>query len=110
MLVDLTTQSTEGTDIVNKIRHNYNGDSLFKPILKNPTQFRHFKIKGLIYLKEQGKSLLCIPKIIIEGHSAQEIVISEAHLVYLRDHIWWHDMVSDTRAFARLVRRAGEAS
>jgi RNase H-like domain found in reverse transcriptase len=70
-LVDLTTQSTEGTDIVNKIRHNYDGDSLFKPILKNPTQFRNFEIKeGLIYLKEQGKSLLCIPKIIIEGHSA----------------------------------------
>jgi Integrase zinc binding domain/RNase H-like domain found in reverse transcriptase len=110
-LFDLTTQSTEGTDIVNEIRHNYDGNSLFKPILKNPTQFRNFEIKeGLIYLKEQGKSLLCIPKIIIEGHSAREIIISEAHSVlahlganktldYLRDHVWWRDMVSDTRAF-----------
>jgi hypothetical protein len=71
ILINLTTQSTEETDIVNKIRHNYDGDSFFKPILKNPTQFRNFEIKErLIYLKEQEKSLLCIPKIIIEGHSA----------------------------------------
>jgi Integrase zinc binding domain len=107
MLIDLTTQSIEGIDIVNKLRHKYNGDSLFEPILKNPTQFRNFEVEEeLIYLKEQRKRLLCIPKIIIEGHSAWEIIISKAHSVlahlgasktldYLRDHIWWRDMVSD---------------
>lgn len=50
------------------------------------------------------------PKVLIQGRSAREIVISEAHsmlahlganktLDYLRDHVWWKDMVSDVRAF-----------
>ena len=46
------------------------------------------------------------PKAVIQGHSAWELVISEAHsmlahlganktLDYLRDHVWWKDMVSN---------------
>ena len=108
-LVDLT--SADGIDFVNEIRHKYGEDSLFKPILKNPAQFRNFEVEdGLIYLKEQGRKLLCISKIIIQGCSTQEIIISEAHsmlahlrasktLDYLQDHTWWHDMVSDMKAF-----------
>jgi hypothetical protein len=110
-IIDLTTQSTSGLDFVNEIRHKYHRDLLFEPILKNPTQFRNFEVEnGLIYLKEQGRKLLCIPKNIIQGRSAREIVISEAHLMlahlrasktlsYLKDHVWWHDMVSDTKSF-----------
>ena len=46
----------------------------------------------------------------LQGCSAREIIISEAHsmlahlgahktLDYLQDHVWWKDMVSDTKAF-----------
>ena len=110
-LIDITSQSIDGIDLVNEIRHKYGGDSLLEPILKNPSQFRNFRVEnGLLFLKEQGRELLCIPKLVIWGHSAREIVISEAHLAlahlgankmlnYLRDHVWWHDMVSDTKAF-----------
>jgi Integrase zinc binding domain len=110
MLIDLTT-STEGINLVEQIRHQYETDALFGLILRNPAQFRNFEMEnGLVHLKEQGKRLLCIPKIIIEGRSAREIIISEAHsmlahlgasktLDYLRDHVWWRDMVSDTKAF-----------
>jgi len=54
--------------------------------------------------------VLCIPKVIIKGRSAREIVILEAHsmlahlgaskmLNYLRDQVWWKDMVLDTKSF-----------
>jgi hypothetical protein len=69
-IVDLTTQSTSGLDFVNKIRNKYHGDLLFEPILKNSTQFRNFEVdNGLIYIKKQGRKLLCIPKSIIQGCS-----------------------------------------
>ena len=109
MLVDL--MSADGVDIVNEIRHKYGEDSLFKLILENPAQFRNFEVEnGLIYLKEQGRKLLCIPRIIIQGCSTQEIIKSEAHSIlvhlrasktldYLRDHAWWCDMVLDMKAF-----------
>ena len=35
----------------------------------------------VIYLKEHEKQALCIPKVVIQGQSAHEIVISEAHLI-----------------------------
>jgi DNA-directed RNA polymerase len=80
MFINLIAQSTEEIDIVSKIRHKYNGDSLFESIVKNPDQFRNFEVEeSLIYLKKQRKWLLYIPKIIIQGHSAQKIIISEAH-------------------------------
>ena len=63
-----------------------------------------------IYLKEAESKVLCIPKILIKGHSAREIVISKAHsllahlgvrkmLNYLHDHVWWKDIVADTKAY-----------
>ena len=109
MLIDLT--STDGINFVNKIRHKYSKDSLFKPILKNPAQFRNFEVEDdLIYLKEHGRKLLCIPRIVIQECSTQGIIISEAHsmLAHLRaskmlddlqDHAWWCDMVSDMKVF-----------
>ncbi|KAF8814451.1 hypothetical protein BYT27DRAFT_7021729, partial [Phlegmacium glaucopus] len=66
-----------------------------------PGDFRNFEIiDQLVYLKESDRQVLCIPKILIQGRSAREIVISEAHsmlahlgasktLDYLRDHVWW---------------------
>ena len=50
------------------------------------------------------------PKALVDGRSAHEIIISEAHSLlahlgtsktasYLRDHVWWKSMVADTRAF-----------
>ena len=63
-----------------------------------------------MYLKVQECKLLCIPNIIIRGRNTCEIVLSEAHsllahlganktLDYIRDHLWWKTMVSDTKAF-----------
>ena len=84
---------------------------MFKSILERPKDFRNFEVnEQLIYLKDSEKRVLCIPKVVIQGHSVREIVILEAHSIlahlgasktidYLRDHVWWRDMVSDVKAF-----------
>jgi hypothetical protein len=110
-LLNSVSQSLEGLDLLAELQGKYELDPTFQTILKRPNDFRNFKVEGhLIYLKELEKRVLCIPKALIQGRSAREIVISEAHsmlahlgpnktLDYLRDHVWWKDMVSDVKAF-----------
>jgi Integrase zinc binding domain/RNase H-like domain found in reverse transcriptase len=109
-LVDVL-QNDAGIDVLNELKGHYKDDTLFKSIMEKPKEFRNFQIRnGLIYLKLEGKSLLCIPKILIKGRNIHEIIISEAHSIlahlganktlnYLRDHVWWKGMVADTKAY-----------
>ena len=111
LLLNIASQSLQGLDLLAELRGKFAADPAFQPILERPNDFRNFEVKGqLVYLKVEDKTLLCIPKIMIQGRSAREIVISEAHSMlahlgasktidYLRDHVWWKDMVSDIRAF-----------
>ena len=104
-------QENLGLDIWSELRGKYLDDSFFRTILEKPNEFRNFESKeGLIYLKENDRRVLCIPKVTIQGRSAREIVIAEAHSMlahlgasktidYLRDHVWWRDMVSDVKAY-----------
>ena len=99
------------TAIIKELKGNYSKDPFFDLIIKKPLEDRNFRVEeGLVYLKDQENELLCIPKLLINGRSAREVVISEAHsmlahlganktLDYLREHVWWKDMVSDTKAF-----------
>lgn len=90
----------------------YVNDTTFAKILEEPKHFKNFKIhEGLIYLLDKDRELLCIPdKAIVEGRTIREIVISEAHSLlahlgpaktvsYLRDHVWWKDIVKDVKAY-----------
>ena len=107
----LLTQSSLGIDLLSEIRGNYNIDPFFRVILEQPKDFRNFEEKDqLLYLKEHEKRVLCITKILIQGRNVREIVISEAHSMlahlgasktvdYLRDHVWWRDLVTDVKAF-----------
>ena len=75
--------------------------------------FRNFEVdKGWIYLKERNKRLLCIPDVWIGQRKARELAISEAHsllahlgssktVAYLRDYVWWKELVLETEAFCR---------
>jgi len=110
-LVDFVSSSNEGIDILKELTGKYINDPFFEKIIKKPNEFRNFEVENeLVYLKEKESRVLCIPKVIIKGRSAREIVISEAHsmlahlgasktLDYLRDQVWWRDMVSDTKSF-----------
>ena len=107
----LLTQDNLGIDLVAELRGKYTEDSFFRAILDRLKEFRNFEVDNeLIYLKENDNRVLCIPKVLVQGRSAREIIISEAHsmlahlganktLDYLRDHIWWKDMVAEVKAF-----------
>ena len=111
MLLNVVSQSLQGLDLLEEIHGKFELDPTFQPIIAKPKEFRNFEVDGqLVYLKKQRKRVLCIPKISIQGRSAHEIVISEAHsllahlgasktLDYLKDHCWWKNMVSDVQAF-----------
>ena len=104
-------QNNLGLDIWSELRGRYHEDPFFRAILQKPKGFRNFKSKDrLIYLKENDKTVLCIPKVVIKGRSAREVVIAKAHSMlahlganktigYLRDHTWWKDMVSDVKVY-----------
>ena len=110
-LVTFVSQDMQGVDLLKELRGRYQSDPTFQSILSRPSEFRNFEVDGqLIYLKKSGRRVLCIPKVTIQGRSAREIVIAEAHsmlahlgasktLDYLRDHVWWKDMVSEVKAF-----------
>ncbi|KAF9550747.1 hypothetical protein CPC08DRAFT_612805, partial [Agrocybe pediades] len=100
-LVQFMSSTSDSIDLVKEIRARYSEDTFFSSILVKPQEFRNFTVdKGLVYLTEKNKKLLCIPKGIINGRSIQEVVISEAHSLlahlganktidYLKDHVWW---------------------
>jgi hypothetical protein len=104
-------ESDADIDLLKELRGHYEDDPIFRTILDRPKDFRNFEVKDkIVYLKLNGKCLLCIPKVTINGRSVHEIIISEAHsllahlganktLNYLRDHVWWKDMVSHTKAY-----------
>ena len=103
--------SDAGIDLLKELKGHYQDDPMFRSILDKPKDFRNFEVKDdLIYLKMNGHNLLCIPKTTINGRNVYEIIISEAHSMlahlgasktvnYLRDHVWWKDLVSDTKAY-----------
>ena len=111
-LVDWIRDRSHHSDLLDAVRKGYEHDRTFKRILEAPNQFKNFETKdGLIYLKDKGYQLLCIPAdMIINGKSLREVFISEAHsllahlssvktLAYLRDHVWWKTMSEDVQRF-----------
>ena len=110
-LLNVISESTDGIDFIRELKGKYTDDPLFKTIIDKPREYKNFLVEnGLVYLKSQGHKLLCIPNILIGKRTAREIVLTEAHsllahlganktLDYIRDHLWWKTMVSDTKAF-----------
>lgn len=110
-LLTVLSQAEDGLDFENSIRNKYNDDVFFKRMISSPNEFKNFSVEdGLIYLKENTNKVLCIPRTIIQGRNAREIVITEAHsllahlgpnktLSYLRSHVWWKEMAADVTAY-----------
>ncbi|KAG9227856.1 hypothetical protein CCMSSC00406_0008678 [Pleurotus cornucopiae] len=110
-LIHVVAESPQGVNLEEVLRFRYLEDPLFKAIVDKPKDFRNFKVSdGLIYLNEKERTVLCIPRITHEGRNLREIVIAEAHSLlahlstnktvdYLRDSVWWKDIVSDTRHY-----------
>ena len=79
-LLDIVSQSLQGLDLPAELRGKYKQDTMFKPIIARPNEFRNFEVDGqLIYLRKADARLLCIHKVLIQGRSVREIIIAEAH-------------------------------
>ena len=110
-LPEVLLETADGIDLFKEIKGRYMEDNVFRSVIEKPKDFRNFEVKdGLIYIKMAGQALLCIPKILVKGRSVRELIISEAHsilahlgtnktLSYIRDHVWWKEMVPDIRAY-----------
>ncbi|KAI0077428.1 hypothetical protein K474DRAFT_1596014, partial [Panus rudis PR-1116 ss-1] len=93
--------ASEGIDLEGALRNRYVEDPFFKTVLENSKHYKNFVPRdGLIFIRERGVELLCIPDVLVNGRSAREIVILHAHsllahlgtyktLGLLRDHVWW---------------------
>ncbi|CAG7852966.1 Transposon Ty3-I Gag-Pol polyprotein AltName: Full=Gag3-Pol3; AltName: Full=Transposon Ty3-2 TYA-TYB polyprotein; Contains: RecName: Full=Capsid protein; Short=CA; AltName: Full=p24; Contains: RecName: Full=Spacer peptide p3; Contains: RecName: Full=Nucleocapsid protein p11; Short=NC; Contains: RecName: Full=Ty3 protease; Short=PR; AltName: Full=p16; Contains: RecName: Full=Spacer peptide J; Contains: RecName: Full=Reverse transcriptase/ribonuclease H; Short=RT; Short=RT-RH; AltName: Full=p55; Contains: Re len=106
-LTYLVNQAEEGISLPGGLRGRYSDDSFFAPIAENPVGYNHFMLDdGLLYHKTDGKRVLCIPDVEIEGRKVREILITHAHsilahlgaektLSYLRENVWWKGMSKD---------------
>ncbi|CAA7263787.1 unnamed protein product [Cyclocybe aegerita] len=103
----------DGIDVLKEIRGNYRNDPSFKSIVDNPNEYKNFefdKQKGLLYLIQDSRRLLCVPDVKTGGRKIREIIISEGHTLlahlgyrktysYLRDYVWWKSMADDIEKF-----------
>ncbi|KAI0079766.1 hypothetical protein K474DRAFT_1556077, partial [Panus rudis PR-1116 ss-1] len=95
------SEAADGIDLEGVLRNRYAEDAFFKVILENPKHYKNFVVRdGLVFIKESGQELLCIPDVRVSGRSVREVVILHAHsllahlgtyktLGLLRDHVWW---------------------
>ncbi|PVF91199.1 hypothetical protein CPB86DRAFT_670524, partial [Serendipita vermifera] len=64
------------------MKGRYENDPIFGPIVKDPSAFKHYLYEGdLLYLKDDGRLLLCIPDIKVGNRNLREIIISHAHSI-----------------------------
>jgi transposase InsO family protein len=99
------------TSFAEAIRGKYADDKFFKKLLETPKAFKNFTvIDQTVYITDGQRMRLCVPDCKIGSRSAREIVIAHAHsllahlgsrrtLGFLRDHVWWKTMVSDTETY-----------
>jgi hypothetical protein len=107
----LVREATPHIAFPDVLKGKYMNDSFFNRILLSPKQFKDFSVReGLIFMQRADNELLCIPNIVVDGIGMRTLVISQAHsilahlstrktLTYLRDHVWWNDMVRDVAPF-----------
>ena len=98
-------------NIVGEIKGQYDQDSFFKLILEAPEHYCNFEVRdGYIRLRTKEHSVLCIPKLVIDGRNVREHLIEQVHsllahlgtaktLTYLREHLWWKDLATDVRKY-----------
>jgi hypothetical protein len=98
-------------ETLNEVRNQYHLDPFFQTVLDSPKQYRNFSVAdGIVRIRLNDRTLVCIPDVKIDGRRLQESIISQAHallahlgaqktLTYLRDRVWWKTMVRDVHAF-----------
>ena len=91
-------EALDGIDIIKDLKGNYSRDATFKSIVEKPADYKNFKFdvaKGVLYLKQDSRQLLCIPDIMVNGRKIREIIIAEYRSGSLR-------IQENIRVFAQL--------
>lgn len=125
-VVNAKTHFTGGIDVIQAIREHYAKDPVFRAVQENPKSYRNFEVDvktKLMFMKQHERRVLCVPNAIVNGRSVREILISEAHSLlahlgasktinYLRDQVWWKEMLPDIKTYCDSCRtcRLGKSS
>ncbi|KAJ3999606.1 hypothetical protein F5050DRAFT_1534610, partial [Lentinula boryana] len=100
-LISVLSSKSSGFDVIEAVRGKYMSDPDFRTVMEKPKEFQNFVAQdGILHIKLENWTLLCIPRILIEEKSIRELIIDEAHsllahlgprktLAYLREHVWW---------------------
>lgn len=100
-------------DALNAIREGYADGKQFGPIIKNPEYFPNYSIiKGLLYMKDNNETVLCIPDSTIGEYNVRSLLIAHAHSIlthqgykktyaYMRESVWWKNMAKQVESFCR---------
>ena len=102
----------KGLELTALVKDKYKTDALFSKLLKSPSEYKNFEVSndGLVFIKQNDLKVLCIPDVRIEEKQLRTVIINEAHTLlahlgprktadYLREHVWWKTMISDTKSF-----------
>jgi len=111
------TMDVRLTDIIKEVEFpsdlegRYGEDKFFKTVIESPDHYKNFEVVGkpgkeIVYMKDMNRRVLCVPDVSIGSRKAREIVITHAHSIlahlgtrktlwYLRDNVWWKDMIKD---------------
>ena len=77
-------------DLLTTLKGQYIEDPVFGKLLKDLKNYKNFCERDeLLYLKDKGQEMLCVPDIVVNGRSVREVIISQAHslLAHLGPHI-----------------------
>jgi hypothetical protein len=110
-LIEVLSEYDGAYDFPACLKGKYEQDPFFKNILNHPLQYKNFHCEdGIVYLKESGTKILCIPDCLLGKHKAREIVITRAHSIlahlgpskstpYLHATVWWKTLIADVRKY-----------
>ncbi|KAI5821995.1 hypothetical protein K523DRAFT_257658, partial [Schizophyllum commune Tattone D] len=100
-LLTAIPRHTQGVRIEDLVCDKYHEDEFFAKILAEPSHFVNFEVlEGLVFIKQEGKRLLCIPNVREGGRSVRGFIIQEVHTLLahlgaskvipvLRGQVWW---------------------
>ncbi|KAG8699915.1 hypothetical protein FRC08_005038 [Ceratobasidium sp. 394] len=89
----------------------YKEDQSLRHIAEHISEHRNFELRDdVLYIRNHGEILLCVPDVKIGDRSVREVVITHAHsilahlgakktLMWLRTQVWWKGMVDDVEKF-----------
>ncbi|KAJ3002426.1 hypothetical protein NUW54_g5855 [Trametes sanguinea] len=109
----MSSASELGMQFLSALQGRYAEDAFFRRVIDRPDEYTHFIVTdGLLYKQDDAGTCLCIPDILMGHRCLREIILHQAHsvlahlgskktLAYLRNEVWWPNMVADVIAYCK---------